>query len=356
MGTRLASAGVVTVVSAMNRTTDPLAGLAGAVAPEPARRELDIHLATGEQVSTSLLAMAIEGLGVAAIFLTGEACSIVTNAVHGNARILDIRATRVREELRHRRVVVAAGFQGVSVNGELTTLGRGGSGTTAVALAAALGAHECQIFTDVDGVYDSDPRVIDEAGILDELASGAMQELAWQGAQVLTAEAVELARSSEVDVVVRGASERGPGTRVPADSGDEPAYVPRRPPVSGVSGREDLLRLTGHPAGPSRRMPSGGCSPSWRRTTSCSEAAAGLAPRTPLWTSTCRCWRSGTWAPSAGGWRSVSESGSGSRPVSGRPRWSVSGWVPAPTPSTTPWRSCTPRASGPLPPSAGATP
>ena len=151
---------VVAVVSAMGHTTDRLLAMAREVADDPHRRELDLLLSTGELTSTALLAMAVRSLGEEAVALTGGQCGIVTNDVHTNARILRIHTARLREELERGAVVVVAGFQGVSSEGEVTTLGRGGSDTTATALAAALQADACQIFTDVDCVYSADPRLV----------------------------------------------------------------------------------------------------------------------------------------------------------------------------------------------------
>ena len=247
--TRRQDHAVVVVVSAMGGTTDELMALARQLAPDPARRELDVLLGTGEHASMALLAIALDGLGESAVSLTGGQCGILTNDVHMNARILEIRPHRVRRELSRGRIVVAAGFQGINHEGQLTTLGRGGSDTTAVALAAALGAEQCEIYTDVDGVYSADPRVVPGARCLEQLHGGQMEELAWHGAQVLKAEAVELANSNDVTVLVRSTFSDSAGTRVDPDAsepgeGARDAYVPKRPDVAGVSGRKDLLRLT----------------------------------------------------------------------------------------------------------------
>lgn len=237
---------LVVVASAMDHTTDRLMGLARSVAADPHRRELDMLLVTGEITSTSLLAMAIRELGEEAISLSGPQCGIVTNDVHSNARILRIHTDRLREELGRGAIVVAAGYQGMSSKGEVTTLGRGGSDTTATALAAALGADVCQIFTDVDSVYSADPRVVPEARPLAELHSDEMEEMAWHGAQVVKAEAVEFAKSNDVDFEVLSPFGRSPGSRVRVGARDgDPAaaYEPHRPEVAGVSGRTDLVRL-----------------------------------------------------------------------------------------------------------------
>lgn len=247
---------VVVVVSAMGDTTDRLLASAREVAANPLRRELDILLGTGELISMSLLAMAIHNLGVEAVALTGGQSGIVTNEVHTNARILRIHADRVREELARGAVVVVAGFQGVSTMGEITTLGRGGSDTTATALAAALGADACQIFTDVDCVYSADPRKVPGAQPLAELHGDEMQEMAWHGAQVMKAEAVEFAKSNGVEFEIRSASGSAAGTRIRVGASPRlggSVFVPRRREVAGVSGRTDLVRIS---------VPSSALSPS----------------------------------------------------------------------------------------------
>jgi aspartate kinase len=234
---------VVVVVSAMGRATDQLLALSREVADDPHRRELDLLLSTGEITSMSLLAMAIRSLGEEAISLTGGQCGIVTNDVHTNARILKIHTSRLREEIARGAVVVVAGFQGVTPDGETTTLGRGGSDTTATALAAALGADACQILTDVDCVYTADPRVVPAARPVAEFHSDVMQELAWHGAQVMKAEAVEFAKSNGVSFEIASSWSGAAGSRIRADPARD-VFVPRRPAVSGVSGRTDLLRLS----------------------------------------------------------------------------------------------------------------
>ncbi|HKV09742.1 MAG TPA: aspartate kinase [Thermoanaerobaculia bacterium] len=229
---------VVVVVSAMGHATDHLLSLAREVAGDPCRRELDVLLSTGEITSTALLALAIRQHGVEAVSLSGAQCGIVTNDVHTNARILRIHTGRVREELARGAVVVVAGFQGVSPQGEVTTLGRGGSDTTATALAAALDAGACQIFTDVDHVCSADPRVVAAAEPLAELHADEMQELGWHGAQVMKAEAVEFAKSNGVAFEIGSPWSGAPGSRI------GPVWVPRLREVAGVAGRTDLLRLS----------------------------------------------------------------------------------------------------------------
>jgi aspartate kinase len=233
---------VVVVVSAMGQSTDALLDLARELSEDPPRRELDLLLATGETVSAALLVMAIRRLGWDAVSLSGGQCGIRTNGVHGNARILEIRPQRVVEELERGRVVVVTGFQGIDAEGELTTLGRGGSDTSAVALAAALGADHCDIFTDVEGVFTADPRSVPGARRLPRLLLQEMEELAWQGARVLKAEAVEFARDNGVLLRVASSFNDHPPTVLDLDV---PAgYRPRRPAVAGVAGRRDLLRVT----------------------------------------------------------------------------------------------------------------
>ena len=186
---------VVVVVSAMGHTTDELVALANQVVPNARRdhpREMDMLLTAGERIAMALLAMAIRQLGFEALSLTGSQAAIITDEMHTGARIQEVRATRVREELERGRIVIVAGFQGVSRTREVTTLGRGGSDTTAVALAAALGADRCDIYTDVDGVYTSDPRRVRDARLLSRIDYEEMVELATSGAQVMHPRAVEI--------------------------------------------------------------------------------------------------------------------------------------------------------------------
>jgi len=192
---RRAGHDIVVVVSAMGDTTDELMELARKVSPDPRRRhprELDMLLTAGERIAMALLAMAIREAGAEAISFTGSQAAILTDATHTGARILEVRATRVREALEAGRIVIVAGFQGVSPNREVTTLGRGGSDTTAVALAAALGADRCDIYTDVDGVYTADPRRVSTARRLDRVDYEEILELACSGAQVMHPRAVEI--------------------------------------------------------------------------------------------------------------------------------------------------------------------
>jgi aspartate kinase len=193
---------VCVVVSAMGDTTDDLLRLAKQVSPDPPRRELDMLLTAGERISMALLSMALQDQGVEAISFTGSQAGILTSEAHATARILEVRPVRVREELAAGKVVIVAGFQGVSPRKEITTLGRGGSDTTAVALAASLGAA-CEIYSDVAGVFTADPRVVPNARRLDELSYEEMQALARAGAKVLNAQAVEFARATGITIHAR---------------------------------------------------------------------------------------------------------------------------------------------------------
>lgn len=205
---------VVVVVSAQGHTTDLLLEKAAAVNARPDARELDACLACGEQLSASLMAMAVSGLGQEAVSLTGWQAGLRTDGVYGNARILGLAGKRIRQELEKGNVVVVAGFQGIGPEGDITTLGRGGSDTTAVALAAFLQADRCQIYTDVDGVYDRDPRRYPEAQRFDRICYGSMLDLIEKGAQVLHDRSVELARDFGIEVEVLSAFSGAAGTVV----------------------------------------------------------------------------------------------------------------------------------------------
>jgi aspartate kinase len=202
----------------MGKTTDTLVNLAQAISPNPSRREMDMLLSTGEQVSIALLSMALQELGQAAISLTGAQVGIVTEAEHSRARILEIKPDRLKHHLDEGKVIVVAGFQGISSidHLEITTLGRGGSDTSAVALAAALKADLCEIYTDVPGILTTDPRLVPEAQLLEEITCDEMLELASLGANVLHPRAVEIARNFGVLLVVRSSWSDAPGTRVVA--------------------------------------------------------------------------------------------------------------------------------------------
>ena len=206
--------GVVMVVSAQGHTTDEMIRRAGEINRRGSAREMDAYLAAGEQMSAALMAMALGALGQRAVSLTGSQAGIHTDGVHGNARITDIVPDRIRQELERGKIVVVAGFQGVDEEGDITTLGRGGSDTTAVALAAYLNADRCQIFTDVDGIYDRDPRIHGDARKFDRIGYEAMLGLIENGAQVLHDRSVEMARDHGIRVEVLSAFSDAPGTVV----------------------------------------------------------------------------------------------------------------------------------------------
>ncbi|MCC6749709.1 MAG: aspartate kinase [Deltaproteobacteria bacterium] len=230
---------VVVVVSAMGRTTDQLLELARSVSASPPRRELDMLLSAGERISAALLAIAISDQGCDAVSFTGSQCGIITSHRHTDARILEVRPYRVQDELDRGRVVIIAGFQGVSYKRDITTLGRGGSDTTAVAMAAALGAEYCEICSDVDGVYTADPRVVPSPRHLSTISYAEMQELALHGAKVLNAQAVEFARKQGIVIFARASSGSERQTRVAATSPE------RGGGAVGVAGLSQLLCVRG---------------------------------------------------------------------------------------------------------------
>lgn len=205
---------VIVVVSAMGDTTNQLVDKAFAISSNPSSREMDMLLSTGEQISISLLAMAIDELGEKSISLTGGMSGIVTDENHKKARISQINPSRILKEISEGKIVIVAGFQGVSEEGDITTLGRGGSDTTAVALAAATNADVCEIFTDVDGIYTTDPRMVKAASFIPEINYDEMLELAKLGAKVLHPRSVEVARKYNVPLVVRSSFNNNPGTKV----------------------------------------------------------------------------------------------------------------------------------------------
>ncbi|MFZ9889405.1 MAG: aspartate kinase, partial [Myxococcota bacterium] len=222
------------VVSAMGKTTDGLLEQARQVAKAPPRRELDMLLTCGERASMALLAMALDDVGVRCISFTGSQSGIMTSDRHSDARILEVRPYRVQDELDDGKVVIVAGFQGVSYRREITTLGRGGSDTTAVALAAALDAVSCEIYSDVDGVFTADPRVVPQATKLEELGYEEMQELAEGGAKVLNAQAVQFAKARGIAIYARKTGDAGLGTVVRKGAS---------PPAGGVRGIAHKGRL-----------------------------------------------------------------------------------------------------------------
>lgn len=233
---------VVVVVSAMGDTTDELLALAKQVSQNPDRRELDMLLTAGERISMALLSMAIRELGGDAISFTGSQSGIITNDRHVDARIVEVRPFRVQDELARGRIVVVAGYQGVSYRREVTTLGRGGSDTTAVAMAAALGAEYCEICSDVDGVYSADPRVVPSATRIGTLSYEETQELAEAGAKVLNAQAVEFAKEKGIAIYARATNGPLPGPDPSADGTVVRLNPPRMPGrVVGVASEKDLL-------------------------------------------------------------------------------------------------------------------
>ncbi|MDM5188066.1 aspartate kinase [Bacillus sp. DX4.1] len=231
--------GVVTVVSAMGKSTDELVALATAITENPSKREMDMLLTTGEQVTISLLTMALQAKGYAAISLTGWQAGITTESVHGSARITDINPERIQSHLQEGTIVIIAGFQGLSEEKEITTLGRGGSDTTAVALAAALKAKKCDIYTDVTGVYTTDPRVVKDAFKLDEISYDEMLELANLGAGVLHPRAVEFAKNHNVILEVRSSMEQENGTIVRGECNMEQQSI-----VKGIAFEDNITRVT----------------------------------------------------------------------------------------------------------------
>lgn len=249
--TRKAGNEVVVAVSAMGDTTDELLDLAHEVTPMPDPRELDMLLTTGERISMALLAMAIKSMGVEARSYTGSQAGMITDARHGSARIVDVTPVRLREALDEGAIAIVAGFQGFNRDSkDITTLGRGGSDTTAVALAAALGADVCEIYTDVDGVFTADPRVVPRAHKIDRITSEEMLELAAAGAKVLYIRAVEYARRHGVVLHVRSSFNNNEGTWVVADQqpvakqGPGEGTAMEEPIITGVAGDLNEAKIT----------------------------------------------------------------------------------------------------------------
>ena len=244
MQTRDQGHDVVVVVSAMGDTTDDLLSTAKKVSANPDRRELDMLLSAGERISMALLSMAIRELGGDAISFTGSQSGIITNDRHVDARIIEVRPFRVLDELARGKIVVIAGYQGVSYRKEVTTLGRGGSDTTAVAMAAALDAEFCEICSDVDGVYSADPRVVPAARRIGTMSYEETQEMAECGARVLNAQAVEFAKEKGIAIYARATRGPLPGVDPSADG----TVVRRNPPrlpgtVVGVASERDIIML-----------------------------------------------------------------------------------------------------------------
>jgi aspartate kinase len=245
--TRKAGNEVVVAVSAMGDTTDDLLDLAHEVTPIPDARELDMLLTTGERISMALLAMAIKSMGVEARSYTGSQAGMITDARHGSARIVDVTPVRLREALDEGAITIVAGFQGFNRDSkDITTLGRGGSDTTAVALAAALGADVCEIYTDVDGVFTADPRIVPRAHKIDSVTSEEMLELAAAGAKVLYIRAVEYARRHGVKLHVRSSFNNNEGTWVTADRipQTQEGSAMEEPIITGVAGDLNEAKIT----------------------------------------------------------------------------------------------------------------
>ncbi|MEE4464333.1 aspartate kinase, partial [Azotobacter chroococcum] len=231
---------IVVVVSAMSGETNRLIGLAKQISEQPVPRELDVMVSTGEQVTIALLAMALIKRGVPAVSYTGNQVRILTDSSFTKARILQIDDQKLRADLKAGRVVVVAGFQGVDEHGNITTLGRGGSDTTGVALAAALKADECQIYTDVDGVYTTDPRVVPKAQRLDKITFEEMLEMASLGSKVLQIRSVEFAGKYNVPLRVLHSFQEGPGTLITTDEEESM----EQPIISGIAFNRDEAKLT----------------------------------------------------------------------------------------------------------------
>ena len=236
---RLRGDRVVVVVSAMGGVTDNLIRLAGEINPMPSEREMDMLLATGEQTTISLLAMALHSLDLPAVSLTGAQAGIVTDGMHSKAKIQNITPKQVHAMLDEGNVVIVAGFQGQTPDGRITTLGRGGSDLTAIAMAAALKADLCQIYTDVDGVYTADPRIVQEARKIDEISYDEMLELAATGAKVMQSRSVEFAKKFDVKFEVRSSLNNNPGTIVTQESDSMEAVV-----VRGVALDKNQAKVT----------------------------------------------------------------------------------------------------------------
>jgi aspartate kinase len=229
---------LVVVLSAQGDTTDELIEKAMEISENPSKREMDMLLSTGEQISIALMAMAIEKLGYQAVSLTGQQVGIYTNSFHTHARIENIDGKRVKDELEAGKIVLVAGFQGVNEHGDITTLGRGGSDTTAVALAAALKADLCEIYTDVDGIYTADPRIVPDARKLKDISYDEMLELASLGARVLHNRSVELAKKYNVNMVVRSSLNDHDGTLIKEEAEMEKTMI------KGVAYDKDIARVS----------------------------------------------------------------------------------------------------------------
>ncbi|MCD6434931.1 MAG: aspartate kinase [Clostridiales bacterium] len=228
---------IVVVVSAMGKTTDSLLSLASEISNVPPRRELDVLLSTGEQISMALLSMALNEIEIDSISLTGSQCGIKTDSIHSNARIENIDSKRILSELNN-KVVIVAGFQGINKKGDITTLGRGGSDTSAVALAIALNAEKCEIYTDVDGIYSADPRIIKNAKKLDTISYDEMLEMAKLGAQVLHPRSVELAKNHQVKLEVKSSLNNNTGTKIIGEIDMEKIQI------RGITSENSIARIS----------------------------------------------------------------------------------------------------------------
>jgi aspartate kinase len=227
------------VVSAMGDTTDELISLSKKINPYPSEREMDMLISTGEQISSSLLAMAIHKKGFEAISFTGPQVGIITDTYHTRAKILKIETERIKKELQNNKIVIVAGFQGISTNSEITTLGRGGSDLSAVALSVALGADICEIYTDVEGIYTADPRIVEEAKKLKYITFDEMLELAARGAQVMQTRAVEVGKKFNMPIYVKSSFTNKEGTIIM----DKPPYI-EESVVRGVALTENEAKIT----------------------------------------------------------------------------------------------------------------
>ncbi|MFA7056183.1 MAG: aspartate kinase [Candidatus Cloacimonadales bacterium] len=228
----------VIVVSAMGDTTDKLTQMAQELSKKPCKRELDMLLTAGERISMSLLSIALQEHGIGSISFTGSQSGIITDSHHGNARIIDVTAFRIREELVSHKVVIVAGFQGVSREKEVTTLGRGGSDTSAVALAAYLNAEKCEIFTDVDGIYSADPRIVKSSVKLTEIDYETVLEMAYGGAKVIHPRAIEFAKKYDIPLEIKSSFTFNPGTFIIKET-----LLMKEKMVTSLSQKTDLYRF-----------------------------------------------------------------------------------------------------------------
>ena len=231
---------LVLIVSAMAKTTDELINLAYQISEHPSRRELDMLLTAGERISMSLLSLALQEEGYSSISFTGSQSGIITDEMHGNARILNVNAFRIKEELEKGKIVIVAGFQGVSQSKEITTLGRGGSDTSAVALACYLQAYICEIYTDVDGVYTADPKIVSEAKLLSTIDYAQMLALSYNGSKVMHSRAVEFAYKYSIPVEIKSSFTFAPGTMLIQEKSFKEENMEERH-ITAIAHKEDLL-------------------------------------------------------------------------------------------------------------------